>query len=99
MFGVSNPPPDILEVWRRMFCGKRYAKADEDKMIPFACFHSWKLDEAYEAHAEGCGWTEYTKDFYDALVGCVWKCKTRSMLEKMVSKIYRRRAYIYGNNV
>ena len=99
MFGVSNPPPDILEAWRRMFCRKRYSKADEDTVIPFVYFHSWKLDEAYEAHAEVCGWTEYTKDFYDALVGRVWKCKTRSMLEKMVWKIYRRGAYIYGNDV
>ncbi|KAL2047172.1 hypothetical protein N7G274_001191 [Stereocaulon virgatum] len=68
MFGVSNPPPDILEAWRRMFSGKRYSKADEDKVIAFAFFHAWLSDEIFEVSHEIGSWTQYTKDFYEALI-------------------------------
>ena len=76
MFGVSNPPPDVLESWRRMFSGKRYSKADEDKVIAFAFFHAWLSDEVFEASHEIGSWTQYTKDFYDALIEHITASKT-----------------------
>ena len=87
MFGVSQPPHDILEAWRRMFSGKRYSKADEDKVIAFAIFHAWLSDEVFEVSHEIGSWTQHTKDFYDALIERITVSKRSLPFARRVWKV------------